>query len=330
MNFQGKILESWFLDESKGKQAQFPHGEDYGYKYCVMSDALHTWVHPEVEKGAMIKDGGLLTGHASHHVRTLQQRCGELLEGSSVNLSLLEIYILLVAAHIHDVGNVLGRKGHEVSAQKILELIGNGIVGQDKLVNQCAFQIAQAHKGNVLHILPSEDHVLGHPVKVLFLAALLKFADELAENYQRANNLMAALGELPPESELYHQYAQAVNTIKARPQSRDIIMMYNVDRLLMCKKFQKKDETITLLDEIHLRVLKTYAERVYCMKYLRPYINIDTIKVTIRIEENKQVVEEKGYELEESSIVQNESLTTMTLLWPDVALLTSELICPTP
>ena len=57
MTLQEKTLEDWFLEKAKGNLAAFPHGDDCHKKYSDISETLHKWVHPEVEKGAMINDG---------------------------------------------------------------------------------------------------------------------------------------------------------------------------------------------------------------------------------------------------------------------------------
>lgn len=305
MNLGGKKLDDWFLSAQETKDfSKFPHGEDHPTKYKTISDQLYKWVHPEVGVGSVISDNSLLTNHGSDHIKTLIGRATQFVENNPFcTLSPFEVYLLLMAIHVHDVGNILGRQGHDFNAQVITEKLKvAGIVGQDDLTWDYIYRIAVTHKGYRIDLLPDKDYLYEIPFRPRLLAGMLKFADELAENFSRASKINVDLGNVPKENLLYHVFACAINSIVPDPDSKEITMIFNVDEEQLSTQYQKDKQRTFLIDEIYLRTLKTYSEKVYCLKFLRPYVNFETIKVTININRKDGTNDQIGYELTESPI----------------------------
>nr|WP_293835170.1 hypothetical protein [uncultured Arsenicibacter sp.] len=309
MNLQNRTLEEWLI--SIVDLTKFPHKADIPTHYKSISSKLRQWVHDNVNAGAADIDHMHLTNHGVVHIETLIKRISQMLNGNDFcELTPFESYILLLAAHIHDVGNIFGRKGHEINAVEIIKLIGNGLVGEDQVVWSYVYDIAKAHKGEIISTLPEEDFIDEEKVRIQLLAAILKFADELAENTVRADLVALALGTLKKEAELFHYYAKCLNSVVPNINARSILLKFHINEDLLSKTFLKIEKRgkkninkqVYLMDEIYLRTLKTYSERVYCSKYLRPYINFDTIKVSITIQMNDSRKITNGYELCESGI----------------------------
>ena len=305
MELNGKKLDEWFLDLKETEdQVTFPHNNyDYITKYKEISNQFLKWIHSEVGIGNKENDSAFLTNHGKDHIETLIHRTTQLV-GNSPNCSLtpFEVFILLMAIHVHDVGNILGREDHEINARYIIERLDQGVVGQDTWIWDYIYQIAKAHKGKQIETLTEKDYLHDVAFRPQFLAAIIKFADELSENFARASSINLELDNIPEESKIYHIYAQAINSIIPQPQSREIKMIYNIKEEYLSEEYLKEGENTFLIDEIYLRTLKTYSERVYCMKFMRPLINIDSIKVTLNIKlQNGKRIQE-GYELRERGI----------------------------
>lgn len=306
MNLENKQLDDWLL--TCRDYGAFPYSFDYPSKYRTISNDLNTWIHDNVNAGAQSVDGTFLTNHGVNHIKTLIDRATKFVDGNDFCiLTPFEVYILLLAIHIHDVGNIFGRKGHELNAAKIADLIGTGIVGQDRVIWEYILDIAMAHKGEEIEQLPQEDYVNEKPIRVQLLAAIVKFADELSENTLRADLAAIALNTIPPESKLFHYYAKSLDSVIPLHKTREIIMIFFLEEDILSEQFLKigsdGESNIYLIDEIYLRTMKTYLERVYCSRFLRPYINFDSVKVSIKIKLNngKKVV--NGYELCESGLM---------------------------
>ncbi len=323
MNLKGKRLDEWFLSlEGSQSLICFPHSENYFTKYKGISEQLYQWVHPEVGVGSTASnpsDGPImvLTNHGNDHIHTLIVRVTQFLEDNDYcELSPFEIYVLLLSIHIHDVGNILGRKDHEKNSQKIIERIGTGVVGQDNLVWDYIFEIAKAHKDFQIDYLAEKDYLHEKLIRPQLLAAILKFADELAENFSRASNINMKLDNVPKESLLFHTIASTINSIIPLPKSREIKMIFNINEDDLKKIFLKKGIEIYLIEEIYLRTLKAHSERVYCMKFMRPYINFENIKVTLNIKLNDGQRVQRWYILEERIVEDIENIEEVYKVCP--------------
>jgi len=305
MDLNGKKLDVWFLAlEQSGDLNLFPHGENYPSKYKNISDQLYQWVHPEVAVGTTTTDNTFLTNHGINHIKTLIARATQFVDGNEFCiLSPFEVFLLLMAIHVHDVGNILGRKGHEVSAKDIIDKLKPiGIVGQDDWIWNYVYDIAKTHKGFQIETLPKLEHIHDIPFRPQLLAGILKFADELAEDFSRSSKINVDLSNIPEDSNIYHVFASCVNSIIPKPLMGEIEMIFNLKADHVTKKFKKEGKYFFLMDEIYIRTLRTYSEKVYCMKFLRPYINFNSIKVTINIRLADGSNRQHGYELSESVI----------------------------
>lgn len=325
MNLNGKTLDQWFLG-LEGTQSFncFPHGENYFSKYKIISEQLYKWVHPEVGVGAAasIAEGKpkmMLTNHGNDHIHTLIGRVSQFLDDNEYcELTPFEVYILLMAIHIHDVGNILGRDGHEFNSQKIIDQLGDGVVGQDYWIWDSIYDIAKAHKGYQIDMLLEKEFLHEISFRPQLLAAMLKFADELAESFSRASAINIQLENVPAESLLYHMLAKTINTIMPLPKSREIKMIFNIREGQLKTKYKKGEDEIYLVDEIYFRTLKTHSERVYCMKFMRPYINFENIKVTLNVKLDNGLKVQRGYILEERVVNDTDDITEVHKVCPEL------------
>lgn len=315
MDLSTKYLDEWFKAFSNFRE--LPDEYNYPGYYGSVSDELNKWIHPYVNSGAMLNDNGYLTDHGPKHVKMVIKRASEFLNnGPDINLlTPFEVLILLLSIQIHDVGNIFGRNNHELNSEIIIRQIGEGVSRQHKVIWDYVYAIAKAHKGNEIQKLNIEEYYLGQVIRPQFIAAILKFADELAEDRTRADRYNLISGNISknrPEAELFHQYALALHSLSPDTESRSIKFFFNIEGQLAKRTFFKKlkDGSIKecyLLDEIYLRTLKAHYERLYCMRFMRPEINFDLITVTIRIKLDNRKSIDKTYELIEMGLEQPKS-----------------------
>jgi len=267
---------------------EFPGDRDYNAQFKHINDHLNKYYHGNVTAAATISDGsGFLTDHGPEHIKTVIRRLSDILRASpGVRLSAYEQYILLVAAHVHDLGNFFGRDKHEMNAEKVMEELGS-ILGEEMPEKRTIFEIAQAHGGKIdedkdkiARLLPIRD-VLGHDVHSRFLAALLRFADELADDRTRASRYMIKIDKIPKSSAVFHRYAYALHSVKVA--SDAVRLEFELSEDEVKQKFGKGPAEVFLLDEIYERTMKMHRERMYCMRFLRRDVNIDRIDVLIRV-----------------------------------------------
>lgn len=318
MNLDNQFLDEWFVDYNQDSKdfRDFPFGLNYPAKYNSITDKLNSWVHPYVNQGSMLTDGGFLTDHGPEHIKTVIKRATQLVASMKPDdgLNPFEVYVLLMAIHVHDVGNILSRNGHEVNSTIVIDHLKDTLVKYDRIEWSAIYDIASAHGGgekDKISKLPESPEPI-HNIEVRFqlLAAILKFADELAEDSSRAARYLVELEKVPELSMIYHEYALSLHSIKISTKDRLVNMYFDIEedklhilykkkmkksptseskRIGLFKRFSKDDsssESIKheyLINEIYLRTLKTHFERLYCMRFLRPYINIDRIRVFIRV-----------------------------------------------
>ena len=263
-------------------------------KYMTALAWLDKHVYREIEKGALleaIKRGRepiYLNNHGKEHVHQVMSRATELLRESQCSLDPYEAYLLLTAILFHDTGIVFGREEHERKCLAIMSQVGSSVF-DDTAEKRVIAKIASAHGGledddkDTIGRLDPQYMLLGKPVRKRFLAALLRFADELADDRSRASRFMLENGLLGG-SEVYHAYSQALQTVGVT--EREIQLHFELNRGLVIRPWAKGDRQTYLVDEIYERTLKMHVERIYCMRFLRSDINMDSIRVRIEIFED--------------------------------------------
>lgn len=203
-----------------------------------------------------------------------------------------EAFLLLCAIQIHDIGNVLGRAGHE---RKLVDIFDNNCKSTipDTPERRAIKNIAMAHGGkselgkDTISLLSPQETIFSTQVRTRLLAAILRFADELADDATRANRAAMDLGILGTNSEIYHSYSRALHTVNVEGDSENhdckVSLVYELETDELKKTYLVGGHEKYLLDEIYDRTLKMELERRYCMKFMYPCINIGRIDVTINV-----------------------------------------------
>jgi hypothetical protein len=109
VELKGKTLDAWLV---RTRSTQFPRygNVNYGNRYQSVAEYLNNNVHPLVTMSANAIDGGFLTDHGPDHIKTVILRASQLVAAADCELTPYEIYLLITAIHLHDVGNLFGRK----------------------------------------------------------------------------------------------------------------------------------------------------------------------------------------------------------------------------
>ena len=271
--------------------------------------------------------GGAFTHHDLGHVDDVIRKAGQLLgagtdirEPPLANLTHHEVFVLLVACLIHDAGNKEGRLGHASKARSILRSVSDGSLDEKEL--SLISKIAEAHGGTTVNgskdtigHLRLEDGVEQSRIRPRHLAAILRLADELAENPRRASTRSAELSEFP------NQYCRAIS-VRVDCENRALSLHFCVadDD---CELFgrNENDEEMYFVDYIRSRVVKTELERRYCDRYLRGFATFEVTRVNIEFIRNDQEwnnihfeLKEDGYpDLEDDSVLSPEALSGATI-----------------
>lgn len=309
MKLAKKTLEEWLVKPPKSAYEK-GDGKVYSSKYNTFKSELKQ-THEETTKSAILhdikkkvekatKDGKTafnlesilwLNDHGPKHILTVIERATDLVNQEKIDLNVREVYILLNAIQLHDVGNFYGRIGHE---KKILEVIQEIIpfVGFDTIEKRYIKNIAQVHGGKIIKENGEKDPntivtikpavtIDRYNIRKQVLASIVRFADELADDKNRADSKMLFENKIPKSSQIFHAYSFCLDSVIVNHSTETIELHFKIPKEFLLKKLGKIDKEVFLLDEIYDRVLKVHNERIYCSKFWKGLIAIDKIWVQI-------------------------------------------------
>ena len=255
-----------------------------------------------------------LNKHGPEHISKVREKALEILKCFSRSTpSYYEVFLLLCSISVHDVGNLFGRANHEKRINGMLDKACANII-DDAVERRIIAIIAGVHGGQInndkdtISAIKETEIINNMVVHEQLLAAVLRFADELADDSSRAVYPALNSGILGEASEIFHVYSSKLHTVKLQQNpvtlAWEVVLRFEIDEETAKKQFSKGTKKVYLLDEIYDRTLKMERERRYCMRFIRMYCSIETINVEITIEnpENvfdseiiKYILQEKGY-----------------------------------
>lgn len=222
---------------------------------------------------------GSLTDHGPDHIRNVLDNAYQLI-GPNSDLNDIELYILCQSILFHDVGNLFGRDRHNLNISQVHTKIFSEL-WRSRQEMSLVISIGRSHSGKSL-VDGSKDTLKdlkndfyeSTNVRAQQLAAILRFADELAEGPQRTSAFLINSHKFHPDSQIYHMYASATHVGIDRGGDR-IALSYHIE----LDKFNFTDpagidEFTKFMKCIYSRVHKLDGERRYCKHYcdlLNPY-----------------------------------------------------------
>lgn len=280
--------------------------------------------YAEVLAKSVRPDSGYLTAHGADHIRTVLARAQDLVTGAFGNLVLqpYELHLMVMAVLFHDLGNAAGREGHERKHAEIMGRLGL-IAGTESVERRTIRQIAAAHGGSrlnnkdTLSTLDRRTTILHQQIRPRVIAAIVRFADELADDFSRASAFLnfetTGMG-VPQESEVYHQYAKSLHSVTIDRRDRYVLLRFAFHESLARALLGKGAGKVYLFDEIHERTLKVHRERIYCARFWEAQVPLEAIRVEIEVDQDDSSLDplikttytlsESGYPTDPSSIAE--------------------------
>jgi hypothetical protein len=312
-----RTIEELFLSGCLASEAsEKSEWEKYRNQYLALKDYLKDNLYGHIVGMSRVSDNkGYLTDHGINHVNTVIDRISQILnKATSIvaqKLDWYNAYILLAAISFHDAGMVSGREEHEKEKLREVMKMVEALIAQDAREKRLIYKIAQVHGGKIkgrkdtISSLDPTFVVMNRTVYPRLLAALLRFADELADDRTRASRFLLKLNKIPKESEVFHKYAEALNSVRVIGNLVELYFEFTISDAL--RQFGKGSEEVYLFDEIKTRTNKMHYERMYCMRFLRQWVQIDRVRVSVTItndswEEIKRIsyfIDEDGYPSED-------------------------------
>lgn len=253
-----------------------------------------------------------LNNHGEEHIEQVIQRAENIVYNfKGKSLTEFEVFILLCAIHIHDIGNVLGRKEHERNLNQIFDGHVKDII-TDTPERRVIKSIAMSHGGknmdgskDTISRLNQTEDLLGEKIRPRLLAAILRLADELADDSTRKSTGALELGIVGEVSLIFQEYSRVLHTVKIEKNENgdcEISLVFELEIADLSKVYKMGHDEKYLLDEIYDRTLKMERERRYCQKFMHSEIAINCINVKINIYgECSEKIDTISYRLEDIS-----------------------------
>lgn len=197
------------------------------------------------------------------------------------DLTAKELLLLLLACLLHDVGNIAGRQNHNQTGSEVWRLSGQSSYdlwsAQDR---RTILAVCRAHTGrtetgssDTLEPLAVQSHYfLGENVRAAEIAAIVRFADELAEGPMRTSNYLLSKRLYSKESLPYHIYATSTDIVIDFGGKR-IAINYDIDiKNFVGRKPKPKQQFEAFMQLVYHRILKLEHERVFARHYAPDFI----------------------------------------------------------
>ena len=192
-----------------------------------------------------------MTDHGVEHVKSVIAHARDIL-ANPMQLTGYELYLLLISIHFHDVGNILGRDQHEERIACIIEKMGNSLL-LDTAEKNFITAIATAHGGYVdgdkdtIRTINMDTIYDGVQIRCKPLAAILRFADEISDDFRRTEFQNVSI---PRENQIYHAYSKVLDPVSIIGETMKLHFRIPYD--MTQEKMEKGDHKIYLYDDTHM------------------------------------------------------------------------------
>ena len=217
-----------------------------------------------------------LSDHGPDHIADVMDNAQMLISNNFVvhGFSAIDLYVLALVILFHDVGNLFGRENHHVRIGLVFDW-ARGTAPEVRREKTLVIKAARAHTGtsslgdrNTLVEVDQSDHLYGRHVQLRNIAAVLRFADELAEGPQRTTDFFRTQIGYSQDSKLFHKYAASANVAADRPNER-IRLTYEIqlNDFASNEPAERRTELVAFLTFVLHRVAKLDEERRYARFY---------------------------------------------------------------
>lgn len=202
--------------EQSLKQAEEEVGKPLWARYQVLKERLFTEEYAHWATGFR---GG--NDHGPGHIKRVLEKFDQLIEGNTERRAPLrpyELYLAMLSILYHDIGILRGRVGHsDTSALLIgderndylIDVRDRDVISVAVVSHSSSKDIAEETAG-----FADEELIGGQSVRPRVIAALVRLADELDEDFRRADPDLQRRLNIPEESRFFWEFCQRINGIK--------------------------------------------------------------------------------------------------------------------
>ena len=290
------------IEDASNNPQDADHARAHGYatNFRAFEEKFYGEVHTQVDAGlamdsasSALKDGStpdIMTIHGCRHVSDLIENLDKIAQeiarkSGATSLSPLEAYILLCAAHVHDAGNIGGRKNHPNRSRELIKKYMH--LFYDTESRQNIFDVARVHGGesarfglDKLREIPSDNFTFP---RLPLLAALLRMADELSENPERVPDALINWFKASPKSNSAYKYARSFRGFELQNDTLSLVLRAAPEQY--ASNDAEAPQAMTYFQHLEKKIDVIEREARYCSQYGRPDFNIRRIQVTVHFHE---------------------------------------------
>lgn len=242
--------------------------------------------------------------HGPAHIKRVLEYLDKLLQDHVSALSELELFLLLCSVLLHDQGLLEGRSGHSRASQRLLNLpeysahfepFEMRFIGKIVAVHSAHESIEKEFKG-----WDEKEGAGGDTVRLSYLAALLRLADELDEDLRRAKHRIFNKILLPDDSVIYWLINMSILAVRPLPKSKCIRVTVEyssteTDELYVYKTNQR----VNVLAAIFRKMQKLNRERQYCLQFMDDGPRFRKVQLKFRDHESGEFIDTVLNDLED-------------------------------
>lgn len=251
------------------------------------------------------------TDHGEDHIIDVQNTIYSMINVNIGEFTPLELYILCLSSYFHDWGNIITRQNHRDYAYRFYNSIfpnNQRDMQESSIINKLVWShtgISSSGDKDTLKDVSEKMSLRGSYINARRLAAILRFADELAESPHRTSTNYVANKKINKNSLCHHLYANCID-ISCKAQEGRILIDLHVGFLIKNKEYQAvfvgTGKTVSLtqfIDCIEKKLRKVDEERKYANYYLKGFLYFAEISANIKFLKVKRTgLSGEGFEKE--------------------------------
>ncbi len=234
------------------------------------------------------------TDHGEDHIIEVQKVIEQMISGAYSKLTPLELYIICCASYAHDWGNIIDRENHRDYSHKFYNCVfsNNERVAQEATA---IHSLVWAHSGesttgdkDTIKDLDIRHRLYDNYVNLQLIAAILRFADELAESPKRIDANYVKNKKLNKTSLSHHLYAKSIDINSDHKESRiyiDLHIGIRKERETFVAVYVGTGKKIPLEEFLVLidsKIRKADEERKYANYYLKEFLHFQELSINLK------------------------------------------------
>lgn len=240
-----------------------------------------------------------LSDHGQRHISNVMMNALQLIgdDSKAHGLTAIDLHVLAIGILFHDVGNLFGRENHHKRISEVFDW-ARGTSPHLRHEKHIIMKLAAAHTGRAAdgtfdtlsELADNSEHIDGERVRLRTIAALLRFADELAEGPQRTSGFRLAHALYAEDNRIFHEYASITHVHIDRPNQR-ICLDYEIDiDHIKAPDDEHAQHVRGLLSFIYGRIIKLNQERQYTRFYADVLLPFRSVRVVLNFHSAGEVI----------------------------------------